>query len=159
MSNTFFIGDLHLGHKRVVQFRPWTTVEEHDAAIIENWNSTVRKHDTVYVCGDVAFGSDAIQKLSLLNGTKKLIAGNHDTYSTATYLKYFTKVMGCAEVNGWLVTHIPVHESQFARWRLNIHGHTHSRAIDDPRYVCVSAEQTGYRPISVDEVSRLRPGI
>lgn len=159
MSATFFIGDLHLGHKKAVTFRPWPTVEEHDEALIAAWNRTVRKTDTVYVCGDVAFGAAAITKVGRLNGTKKLVAGNHDTASTRAYLEHFTRVVGCAEVNGWLVTHIPVHESQFARWPLNIHGHTHARALDDQRYFCVSAEQVGYAPITVEQIAAARPNV
>lgn len=153
MSAVYLIGDLHLGHKKATLFRPWPTVEEHDAQIIARWNATVRKTDCVYVVGDAAFGADALKLIPLLNGTKKLIAGNHDTSSTFAYLEHFTRVMGCAEINGWLVTHIPVHESQFERWPLNVHGHTHGKSIADRRYFCVSAEQIDYTPITVEQIA------
>lgn len=157
MSATFFIGDCHFGHKKVTQFRPWPTVEEHDAELMRRWQSVVRQQDTVYVVGDCAFGTAALDKFGWLAGTKKLVMGNHDTTATATYLKYFSRVIGCAEINNWLVTHIPVHESQFARWPLNIHGHTHANKINDPRYFCVSAEQIDYTPITVEQIIARAP--
>jgi calcineurin-like phosphoesterase family protein len=53
---------------------------------------------------------------------------------------------------GILLTHIPVHPSQLRRGVLNVHGHLHARTINDPRYVCVSLEQTGFRPVRLDQL-------
>lgn len=158
MADTFFIGDTHFGHAKVLtfeaEFRPFATIEEHDEALIDRWNSVVRKRDTVWHLGDVLFGRHSFRHLARLNGTKKLVAGNHDCYPTAAYLEHFNRVVGAAEVAGCLLTHIPVHESQFRRYRLNIHGHLHSRKIDDKRYRCVSAEHNNLTPIAIDEVLR-----
>ena len=154
MSGLFFIGDTHFGHHKIAVLRGFGSVQEHDEYLIEQWNATVRKRDTVWHLGDVLFGKHSFACLERLNGTKKLVAGNHDQYPTAEYLKHFNKVLGAAEVNGWLLTHIPVDPSQFRRWSVNVHGHTHSNSLPDARYVCVSAEQTGLRPTSVDEVTR-----
>lgn len=81
MSTVFFTADLHLGHKKVSELRGFTTPEEHDAHIISVWNQRVTKRDTIYVLGDVALSNheralDIIK--NELNGTKHLIAGNHD---------------------------------------------------------------------------------
>ena len=84
MSNIFFTSDLHFGHKNLLKFtnpRPFKTIEEHDEALINNWNSVVKQNDKVYVLGDVAlnFDSDELEsKLIRLNGDKYLILGNHD---------------------------------------------------------------------------------
>jgi calcineurin-like phosphoesterase family protein len=48
------------------------------------------------------------------------------------------------------MTHIPVHPSQFPRFRANIHGHLHHKVIADPRYINVSVERTGLRPVLID---------
>ena len=55
MSEIFFTSDLHFGHKNLLKFtkpRPFTTIEEHDQTIIDNWNSVVNQDDTVYVRND-----------------------------------------------------------------------------------------------------------
>ena len=84
MSEIFFTSDLHFGHKNLLKFtkpRPFTTIEEHDQTIIDNWNSVVNQDDTVYVLGDIAMGMDPDKLedyLKKLNGHKRLILGNHD---------------------------------------------------------------------------------
>lgn len=79
---TFFTSDLHFGHKNVLRFddRPFTSVEEMDAAIIKNWNDRVGKTDRAYILGDVSWYNTrkTEELLGSLNGHKILIAGNHD---------------------------------------------------------------------------------
>lgn len=154
MSDTFLIGDTHFGHKNIVEFEPrsrfFTSVEEHDAQLVENWNSVVRKQDVVWVLGDVVFGTQSFETLALLKGRKKLVMGNHDTYPSKKYLEHFTRIVGSTELRGYLLTHIPIHPSQFRRFKGNIHGHLHNRCLDDPRYVCVSADRINLTPVSLD---------
>lgn len=168
MPTTFFIGDTHLGHKNIIIFeplyRPFATIEEHDEKLIDNWNSVVGKNDIVYHLGDAVFGKGNIHKLGRLNGTKKLIMGNHDCYATVEYLKYFTKLHGILYYEGRVIlSHVPVHEKQVSgqRFKHNIHGHLHSKAVlkhtgnielIDPRYINVSCEQINLTPISYDEL-------
>lgn len=84
MSKTFFTSDLHLGHRNLLKFtkpRPFNSIDEHDEAILENWNSVVKQEDTVYVLGDIAMNKDPDELgkyLTRLNGHKHLILGNHD---------------------------------------------------------------------------------
>lgn len=133
-------------------------MEEHDRELIARWNATVTTQDTVWHLGDVCFGgADNHRILSSLNGIKKLVAGNHDTYPSEFYLKYFSRIYGAAELKDCLLTHVPVNENQLKRYAKNIHGHMHSNKIDDPRYVCVSAEHTDYRPKLLSEVIGANP--
>ena len=82
MSETFFIADMHIGHKNALALdnRPWTDINEHDQALASNWKSCVGKEDHIYVLGDVYFGNAtaAAQYYSELPGHKHLIIGNHD---------------------------------------------------------------------------------
>ncbi len=83
MANTFFTADLHLGHKNIMKYcdRPWETVEEMNAALVERWNSVVGPDDTVWVLGDLTLKQPSVYKdlfLSLNGSNKYLIAGNHD---------------------------------------------------------------------------------
>ena len=78
----FYIGDLHFGHKSVIDFdhRPYADVEEMDQALIQLWNSQVSAKDQVYIIGDFAFRNEKPEEwyLSQLSGNKHLVIGNHD---------------------------------------------------------------------------------
>jgi calcineurin-like phosphoesterase family protein len=156
MNRVFVIGDTHFGHKKIIEYeaetRPFATIEEHDAELVRRWNATVNPNDTVWHLGDVLFGLDAFATLSLLNGTKKLVMGNHDRYSIDLYREHFSQVVGVAELRGCILTHVPVHPAQFGRYKANIHGHLHSNKLDDARYINVSAEHTGLAPMLLDTV-------
>lgn len=174
MGETFFIGDTHFGHKNIIVFegtkalRPFATIEEHDEEIVKRWNSVVRKHDVVWHLGDVAFGKQSLELVKRLNGAKRLIAGNHDGYGTRKYLDAgFLSVRGAWAVDGFLLTHVPVHPGQLEREGFskgNIHGHLHMNHVmlswpkgepkRDPRYINVSCEQINLTPISLAEINR-----
>jgi len=157
MSEVFFIADTHFGHKKVIEFekehRPFATIEEHDEELVRRWNAKVSKKDSVWVLGDFCFGKKNLEIAGRLNGTKRLILGNHDLYPAADYLKCFTRVCGVVEFDEKILSHIPVHEGQLERrYSHNIHGHLHSKALDDKRYINVSCEQIGLTPISYGEI-------
>lgn len=160
MSNTFFISDTHFGHDRACSFmradgvtkmRPFESALEADGHMVSNWNALVRHRDTVYHLGDVEFNGD-LEIIKRLNGRKVLVRGNHDQRETAVYLKYFADVLSLKKFSGFVATHIPIHPCSVERYKANVHGHLHDRVVDDPRYLCVSVEQIGYRPISIEEV-------
>ena len=157
MNRVFIISDTHFGHKRIIEFeaaaRPFATIEEHDRVLVERWNATVKPKDTVWHLGDVFFGKDGHAPLGALNGLKKLVLGNHDHYPLEVYRQYFTRIFGAAEYRGCILSHVPVHPSQLEfRFKMNIHGHMHSKRLDDPRYICVSAEHTALAPVLVDSL-------
>lgn len=82
-GTVFYWSDLHLGHNKVAELRGFSTTEDHDAAIIDAWNTTVTPRDTVWVLGDLTAGGsrdtrNALQTIGKLPGTKRLITGNHD---------------------------------------------------------------------------------
>lgn len=80
----YFTADLHFFHKNILEFQRETrlgnTVEEMNELIVRNWNKQVSVQDTVYLLGDVSFGSeDKTDKLlERLNGIIHLVLGNHD---------------------------------------------------------------------------------
>lgn len=158
MSEVFFIADTHFGHKGIINFsgtrpfRPFDTIEEHDAELIKRWNSVVNPKDTVWHLGDFCFGERNLVIAGELNGNKKLVMGNHDMYATEKYLKYFTRLAGAIEYKGAILTHIPISEEQFSRYYINIHGHLHNNVMSDKRYINVSCEQINCTPIPYDEV-------
>ncbi len=78
-----FTSDLHFGHEHVLKFdnRPFNTIEEHDRALIELYNTRVSPGDEVYILGDVVFRAKEHTPgwyVKQLGGHKHLILGNHD---------------------------------------------------------------------------------
>ena len=84
MGKTFYIGDLHFGHEKILWLdnRPFKTVQEMDQALIRNWQDAVTDEDTVIVLGDMFWKTVDKQAragiMSRLPGRKILIWGNHD---------------------------------------------------------------------------------
>ena len=76
-SGIFFTSDTHFCHKKILEFcdRPWNSIEEHDEALIDNWNSIITPDDTVFHLGDFCFGGAPKWKeiLKQLNGHIYLI--------------------------------------------------------------------------------------
>lgn len=173
MSEVFFISDTHFGHRGIIEFsatkpfRPFATIEEHDEELVRRWNFVVGVKDTVWHLGDFCFGKRTLEIAARLNGNKKLVMGNHDMYPTGDYLRYFSRLAGVIEYKGLVLSHSPLHESQLARWRGNVHGHLHADRVmrvvkgdtypdtppqsePDPRYVSVCCEQTDLAPVPFD---------
>ena len=153
MSDVYVISDLHLAHRKLAQVRGFSSMDEHDHFIINRIRSVVRKRDVIYLLGDVCFG-DIDHWLPLIPGTKKLALGNHDQRPTVKYLQHCSQVRAMFVYDNCLLTHIPVSPCQFRRWDLNVHGHTHTRHMEDKRYVNVSAEALDYTPRLLNEVIR-----
>ena len=179
MKNIFLIADLHFGDEDMCNLikedghplRPFKSIEEHDAILIENWNKVVtHPSDKVYVLGDVAQKRKDIENFGKLNGKKILIKGNHDIYEMKEYAKYFKDIRGTHRLdNGILMSHVPVHPDTFGKaHKVNVHGHIHDKVVKklitfssdkdrlvyapDKRYFCVSCEHINYTPIELGAV-------
>ena len=83
----FMISDTHFGDERILRYenRPFSSVEEMDKAISENWNQVVGEEDMVFHLGDVSSYDPERNKeiLSSLHGKKILVMGNHDQNYTS----------------------------------------------------------------------------
>lgn len=80
--NVFFTSDWHIGHAKSIEYdkRPFKDADHMHRVLINNYNSTVRKHDLCYFLGDIGmYDAEAMKKIiKTLNGTKILVKGNHD---------------------------------------------------------------------------------
>ena len=79
----WFTSDLHLGHNKPFLYEPrgFENIQEHDNAIIENWNKIIRPNDKVYVLGDLMLNDNeaGIEKIKQLKGQIYVVRGNHDS--------------------------------------------------------------------------------
>lgn len=85
VSRTWFTADLHLGHPGILKFQPYTrpfpSVEEMDATIVERINERVLRGDLLYILGDFALSRNAVYVEHLFHAIdcqKILVLGNHD---------------------------------------------------------------------------------
>lgn len=156
MSNVYFNSDLHLGHKKVLEFVDGFrakcmgvhTIDEHDQMICDLWNDTVHKRDVIFILGDLGHKYDILKGLP---GHKRLLLGNHDTDNIYDYLEVFDEVVGPVRYKRHWISHFPIHESEL--WgKPVIHGHTHSNGVADPRYINVSVELTRGKPIPYADI-------
>lgn len=160
MVTTFVMGDTHLGQESILTFkrndgsplRVFSSIDEHDEYIVEQWNKTVRPQDKVYHAGDVTMHKRFLHLCGRLNGHKRLVMGNHDDHGAKEYLKYFEELYGSRILDGMIISHFPIHTDCVNRFKVNVHGHLHANVINDPRYINVSCEQVGYTPVSLEQI-------
>lgn len=172
MSNVWFIGDIHAGHKNIQKFRGSCTSEEDNRKQIEEaWKERVKKRDLVWVLGDAAFTEEGLDWIGSLSGLKYLVRGNHDCLSTRRYLDVFEEVYGIVRYKKYWLTHAPIHPDEL-RGKVNLHGHVHYATIKvgsptqplnsivDTRYLNCSVEglrhEFGSPIVSLEQVRGVR---
>jgi calcineurin-like phosphoesterase family protein len=159
----WFTADQHLGHKNIAKYenRP----DGWEDTIINNWNNTVAETDTVYVLGDFSFrkAEETAEILSILNGTKILICGNHDKSPEVMKNMGFAEVYGTRKRAGYnnpfihryelsesLVRPIALSHAPLAVlpvWaNLNLHGHIHSNPVPPE----IGGQRRWHMNVSVD---------
>lgn len=175
---TFFSSDLHFGHSRQFLYGPrgFSSIEEHDETIIENWNKIVKPNDVAYLLGDLMLNDNegGIEKLNRLNGTIYFLRGNHDTDARCGLYRAKTRMIplcgsfysswACVEkINGYrfYLSHYPTMTSclenmaPLCRHLVNLHGHTHSKSQfyqDIPFMYNVALDAHNNFPVSFDEI-------
>lgn len=162
MSSIFFISDLHLGHKNILNFsgnlRDGSNSWEHDCILITKISSTVTKRDTLFILGDACFDMERMNLLEEIPATKILVRGNHDNFQDGVYHKYFKSIEGIVKHKRryWL-THCPIHPQEL-RGKQNIHGHVHFNTVlnnqlkRDERYINVCVEACDGFPVSYEDI-------
>ena len=84
------------------------------------------------------------------------IAGNADDLGAVQRSGIFARVLIARRVQGFLLTHNPVHPSQLGSGVINVHGHLHAATIPNLRYRCVSVEHTAYAPVVLESLRLAR---
>ena len=130
----YYISDTHFYHANAIGFdnRPWPDVSAMNAALVENWNSVVKKSDDVYVLGDFLWNKEDPDKiLSKLTGHIFLVKGNHDRITPAlerrcVWIKDYAEVKdGTHRV---LLCHYPMlfYRSSYDPNKVMLCGHLHN---------------------------------
>ena len=177
-KDIWLISDTHFQHANILNFVDsntgklirgdrFSSVEEMDETMIENWNRVVKPGDTVYHLGDVFFGNkDTFRSIwARLTGSKRLILGNHDDAKFLIENGLVQKVTVWKEFHerDLLLSHIPLDPSSLRRYRhgrhdeenrmlLNVHGHIHQNPSPTKHHRCVCVEHINYTPIHIEEL-------
>lgn len=160
----FFTADTHFGHSNIINYcdRPFTCKEEHDAALIERWNSVVKPGDIVYHLGDFGFGSSQYLKsiCNRLRGQINLIRGNHDKNISQIQSRFgFVKDVHLLETKLMdkklkiFMSHYP-HRSWIHKPRDAYHlfGHVHGNMGPFGLSFDVGVDCWNYTPLSIEQV-------
>lgn len=165
MGDVFFSSDTHYDHSNILEYsgRPYSSVEEMNEALVENWNAVVRKGDVVYHLGDFALGTveRATEFAGRLNGNKYLVFGNHDKAVRKhkpflghwVWQRELTDITVCDQKI--ILCHYAMRvwkSSHHGSWQL--YGHSHNSLKDDPHslQLDVGVDAWDYRPASFEEV-------
>jgi calcineurin-like phosphoesterase family protein len=168
MRDIWLVSDTHFHHKNILTFtddngdliRPgFSCVEEMDEHMLEKWNSVVKQGDIVYHLGDVMMGDkDHFKKFwARLNGSKRLIVGNHDDIKFLANGSFFAKIKMWRVFKefGLVLTHVPIHKSEMGHDLVNVHGHIHQNKSPTPWHYNVSVEALDdYTPVHIEQVSK-----
>jgi len=163
---TFLISDTHFFHAGVIGFsnRPFVDaagqadVRAMESAMQANWNSVVRKDDTVIHLGDFAHRAPAgaLPKLfASLNGKKVLIKGNHDGPETLA--------LPWQSVHDILVTSIDSQRVVLCHYAmrvwpgqrkgaLQLYGHSHGRLPGNQQSMDVGVDVFGWSPVRLNTI-------
>ena len=181
MSKVFLQSDWHFNHDFVAGTRGFASAEEHDATLIQRINSVVTKRDTLWVLGDVFMGSISagLEKVARVNGTKRLVLGNHDAAhpmhrKSASQIRRFLEVFDSVHLHEELrlasgrrvlLSHFPYEGDHGEReggdrhkqWRLRdegawlIHGHVHDAWSRNGRQINVGVDRRDF-PVNVEDL-------
>ena len=99
MGNIFLCSDFHFGHNKHFLYKPrgFSSIQTHDEALMENFNSVVTHDDEVYILGDLMLNDNkhGIECLQRLHGNLHIMLGNHDT---ASRIALYTSLPAVREV-------------------------------------------------------------
>lgn len=161
MVRTFITADMHFNHSNIIRYcqRPYVDVADMNNCLVDTWNKTVSKEDTVYHVGDFCFrrwhdnGYQGVNYWeSKLNGNIILLAGNHDSYLSVKELVIHHNG------NDILIRHHPpLSRDDFPD---NVHivlcGHVHdkwiARHISESILINVGVDMWNFKPTELSDV-------
>jgi calcineurin-like phosphoesterase family protein len=158
-KNIWFTADSHFGHANIIRFcdRPFADIQEHDEALIANWNDSVQPGDDVYHLGDFCFRGDPNKVFDRLNGNKHLCLGNHDKEKRLKRLPW-AWIKGVYELKIDKKTRVWLSHYAHRRWprshhgSIHLFGHSHGGLPDFGKSTDVGVDAWDYKPVHLDTI-------
>lgn len=157
----YLTSDHHFAHKNILDFepRPVIDVEQMGEHMVDTWNRTVRKTDTIYHLGDFCFGgvTEWQHYLDRLKGDIVLIKGNHDKSRITLrmlregLLHEYHPLGTTIKVDGQIInlSHYPMLIGSRPR-NFSVHGHLHSFESGFSNHINVGVDSTLAREVHGD---------
>jgi len=148
----WFTSDWHLAHKNTLKFsnRPYNTVEEMDAGIINHALSTLKRGDNLFYLGDLTFSQEVAEDVLYRIKKKKVnifwILGNHDMKLNFKGLEKYCNEITLGKVIKREKTKIHLSHFPHMCWdnsfrnSFHLYGHVH---ISSPEYEELEKRMTG----------------
>jgi len=158
----FFISDEHFGHKAVIDYnkRPFDSVEEMDATLIDNFNKVVGCNDVTVHAGDFCWSSkreDIYKKyVKKLNGNHIFLKGSHDRWLPDSAKMVWEKTI---EKQPVVVCHYAFRvwgRSHYNSW--NLYGHSHGRLDPVGKQWDIGVDNNDFHPVSWDQIKIIMKG-
>lgn len=171
MPKTYFVSDTHFGHKGVLKVamtrpRPFSSIAEHDEALIRAWNAVVSPTDIVWHLGDFAYKCTLDYAASVrarLNGRIHLIRGNHDKIGerlewdgpVVDVQRIFVQDPGMPERQALWCSHY-AHRTWPNLWHgdLHLYGHSHGSLPGTRTSLDVGVDCWNWAPVSLADILR-----
>lgn len=158
-DDDFVTSDHHLGHHNIIKYCPlsrghFSSVQEMNQDLTDNWNSVISPDSLVYYLGDFSlWGNEEglARYLSKLNGTKILIVGNHDRCKKTKvgWKAIYNKLHAVYKGQEILMSHHKVPGVKIP----NLHGHSHSYIPTwNGNYYDVGVDANNLTPLTIREV-------
>lgn len=168
MGKIWLTSDLHFCHNKPFIYEPrgFSSIEEMNETIINNFNKVIDEDDDLYILGDLMLMNNdiGIEYINKLKGNIHIILGNHDSNMRVNYY------MNCSKVKDiqysyltkykkyhFYLSHYPVHlgnyDMQMSKmWCL--HGHTHSKEKfnDVDKNYNVALDAHNCFPVNIDDI-------
>ena len=165
----FFTSDWHIGHDKdfIYAARGFSSIQEHDTAILNNCNEIVKPEDELWILGDLALGGDDEEwdriytKINCRN--VHFLQGNHDTdrrmnmYEGAYGFIYegIAALYRISRKKTIYISHYPtITDNTDDRIIWNVSGHTHSKELfyDNHLIYNVALDAHNNYPVSIKQI-------
>jgi len=167
MSN-WYTSDTHFGHNNIIKYsnRPFKTVNEMDAKIIQNLWTKVGPEDDLWILGDFAFGAKSKDSTYLnkiyeqLPGARKhLVIGNHDLQPTLNLpWDSITNLSEIQDGPGSLrhtLCHYPMITWNHARnGTFQLFGHVHNNWLGSNNSINVGVDVWDFMPVCFTDITK-----
>ncbi|MCJ2073276.1 metallophosphoesterase [Methylobacterium sp. J-030] len=163
---TFFTADTHFGDPHILRHQRarFDTIGAHDETLIARWNAVVGPGDSVWHLGDFAAHASrdhCAAVFARLNGTKRLVRGNHDS-NRVLDLPWAEPPVDSARLSirdargtehRLFLSHY-AHRAWPGLWRetRHLYGHSHGCLPDTSRSCDVGVDAWDDRPATLDAI-------
>lgn len=196
MGNLWLTSDTHFGHKNIVRgttewtefkegssnqsTRDFDTLEEHNEALIHNFNSLIKPDDTLWHLGDWSFGGHKnieIFRNQLQCKNIHLIFGNHDQhiepidspyrklFNSVQYVKEFSLKLGTERTGTYGKQKFFLSHYTHRVWNqshhgvVHLYGHSHGTLPGIGKSMDVGVDTNNLLPYHLDEVMEIMKNI